>query len=183
MKKLNMLMFIMLCGLCAQGHAQMIISGGGYAYFAEDFMFGLGATFEMNIAEGCISGDNGVTTMGMGVEYLFVPLDDGSTGDGFVFPFFGKERFIVEPNFAYDVGLVGALVMLDVEDGYMAMGGAVLAEVGFLYLTDIGVTFSGAVRGGALFLDDGVYPFIGLKVHVGYLIVFADEDDYYDDVY
>jgi hypothetical protein len=170
----------MFCVLYAQGYAQMIISAGGYGYFVKDFMFGLGDTFEYAFAEGCISGSDGVTTMGGGVEYLFVPLDDGTTGDGFVFPFFGKERFVVESNFAYDVGLVGALVMLDVEDGYMAMGGAVLAEVGVLYLTYINIVFAGAIRGGTLFLDDGIYPFIGVKFHIGIFISFADEDDYYN---
>ncbi|MBN1798413.1 MAG: hypothetical protein JW822_07540 [Spirochaetales bacterium] len=180
MKKINTVIMIMVCVFCAQSHGQMIISAGANGYLAEDFMFGLGVGFEMTIAEGCFSGDDGATTMGMGIEYLFVPLDDGTTGDGFVFPFFGKERVRIEHNFAFDVGLGGALVMLDVEDGYMEMGGAVLAEVGLLYLMDINFTLAGAIRGGVLFLADEVFPFIGVKVHIGYFLYFADEDDGYD---
>jgi len=181
MKRINTIIVIMLCVFSAQSYGQMIISAGANGYFAQDFMFGLGVGFEMTIAEGCFSGDNRAFTMGMGVEYLFVPLPDGTTGDGFVFPFFGKERVRIERNFAFDVGLGGALVMLDGEDGYMEMGGAVLAEVGLLYLTDINITLTGAIRGGALFLAEEVFPFIGVKIHIGYFLYFGEEEDYYDD--
>ncbi len=37
---------------------------------------------------------------------------------------------------------------------------------------------AGAIRGGALFLADEVFLFIGVKIHIGYLIYFGDEDDY-----
>lgn len=70
---------------------------------------------------------------------------------------------------------------VDVEDYYgdyyisSELGAVPIAEIGLTFLTASKINFKAALRGGALFISDGVFPFVGIKLHIGYYILIPDK--------
>jgi len=58
------------------------------------------------------------------------------------------------------------------------MGGAVFGEGALYYILGRAFAINLSIRGGALFIDDEVQPFVGLRLNIGYMFVPEEENEY-----
>jgi hypothetical protein len=176
------IVFILPC------YGQIILSAGGNGYVGNTgFMFGGGIAFEYWLSFSEQRAKEGMI-LGFGAEYISVTTEFTKTqGSGWVFPFALKYGFLATPTLNVGLGGGAALVTMDVDvrdyygdyDISTELGAAPFAEACLTFITTARITFMAALRGGALFITDGTYPFVGVKLHVGYYIFLPEEKSSY----
>jgi len=184
--KRSLLPSLLLCLLSAGLGAQTIIVANVDAYIETGgLMPGGGLGMETAFAPFFSNAKNEVTCIAFDVEFLAPPTTSTQRkGTGLAVPFIVKERFIVDRGFAWTLGpgLAFILISQDVWDPEWAewyfsstIGGALLLEVGLESMPRPPFVLSASLRAGALFSDDGTYPFFGAAASVG---IYLRSDDY-----
>ena len=177
--KLFVILFLIFVAFISPSYGQIILSAGGNVYLGNTgLIFGGGIAFEYWLGFSETRSSSGMN-LGFGVEYISVTTEFTQTkGDGWVFPFTLKYGFLVGKRLNLGLGVGAAIVTMDVDvldyyDEYYIsteFGAAPLAELCLTYLTPPRILIILALRGGALFIGDGTYPFLGAKLHLGYYI-------------
>ena len=169
---------LLLLLLCPCLGAQTIIFANADAYLETGgLMPGGGLGMETAFAPFFSNAENEVTCLAFDVEFLSPPASSTQRdGAGLAVPFIVKERFIVDRGFAWTFGPGLALILVrqDVYDEvwdewYFSsmIGGALFVEAGLEFMPRPPFVLSANLRAGALFSDDGTYPFFGIAVAAG----------------
>lgn len=177
MKK-ALLSSLLFCLMSAGLGAQTIIMANVDAYLATGgLMPGGGLGMETAFAPFFSNAGNEVTCIAFDVEFLAAPeTSTQRKGTGLAVPFIVKERFIVARDFAWTFGAGLALILIsqDVYDTEWSewyfsttTGGALFLEAGLESMPSPPFVLSLNLRAGALFSDDGTYPFLGAAAAVG----------------
>ena len=177
---------LILCLSSAGLGAQTIIMANVDTYLEKGgLMPGGGLGMETAFAPFFSNAENEVTCIAFDVEFLVPPTTSTERkGTGLAVPFIVKERFIVDRDFAWTLGPGLALILIsqDVwdpewDEWYFSstIGGALLIEAGLEVMPRPPFVLSANLRAGALFSDDGTFPFFGLAAAVG---IYLRSDDY-----
>lgn len=177
--KLFVILFLISTVFIFPSYGQIILSVGGNSYLGNTgLIFGGGIAFEYWLGFSETRSSSGLN-LGFGAEYISVTTEFTQTkGSGWVFPFTLKYGSLVSKRLNFGLGVGAAIVTMEVDvldyydDYYISTesGVAPLAELCLTYLTPPQILIILALRGGALFIGDGIYPFIGAKLHLGYYI-------------